>query len=347
LWLPYLQHSTEQRATTRDCPYGIMSYQPPFTITSEIIDLVSQISEKIGEVQRDFSNASPQLRKKNRIKTITGTLQIEGNTLTEEQVSAILEGKRVIASVRELAEVKGAIVAYEQLTNLNPLSLDDLLQAHHLMMGDVLNHAGQFREKTVGIYKGKQVVHVAPPAHQVSGLMAELMQWLQSTDCHPLISSSIFHYEFEFIHPFVDGNGRMGRLWQTLILSRWKSLFHDVPLESVIKECQQAYYDALGQADNSADSTAFIVFMLQSILNTIEQNAPANALANVPVNIENLKTPDAVLALITHDPFITRTKLAQLIAKDIRTIARAIKKLQDAGKLQRVGSDKTGHWQIL
>lgn len=324
-----------------------MSYQPPFTITSKIIDLVSQISEKIGEVQRDFSNASPQLRKQNRIKTITGTLQIEGNTLTEEQVSAILEGKRVLASVRELAEVKGAIVAYEQLANLNPLSLDDLLQAHDLMMGDVLTHAGQFREKSVGIYKGKEVVHVAPSAHQVSGLMAELMQWLQSTDCHPLISSSIFHYEFEFIHPFVDGNGRMGRLWQTLILSRWKPLFHDVPLESVIKECQQAYYDALGQADNSADSTAFIVFMLQAILNTIEQNAPVSALANAPVIIENLKTPDAVLALITNDPLITRAKLAQLIGKDIRTIARAIKKLQDEDKLQRVGSDKTGHWQVL
>jgi len=328
-----------------------MSYQPPFTITSKIIDLVSQISEKIGEVQKDFSNASPQLRKQNRIKTITGTLQIEGNTLTEEQVSAILEGKRVLASVRELAEVKGAIVAYEALNKLNPLSLDDLLQAHDLMMGDVLTNAGRFREKSVGIYKGKEVVHIAPPAHQVSGLMAELIEWLQTTDCHPLISSSIFHYEFEFIHPFVDGNGRMGRLWQTLILSHWKPLFNNVPLESVIKECQQDYYDALGQADDSADSTAFIVFMLQAILNTIEQNAPANAPANTPdnapVNIEGLKTPDAILALVAQDSFITRAKLAELIGKDIRTIARAIKKLQDTDKLERVGSDKTGHWQVL
>ena len=131
----------------------------------------------------------------------------------------------------------------------------------------------------------------------------------------------------------------MGRLWQTLILSRWKPLFHHVPLESVIKECQQDYYNALGQSDNSANSTAFIVFVLQAILNTIEQNAP--------VNIENLKTPDAVLVLIKHDPLITRAKLAELIAKDVRTIARAIKKLQDAGILQRVGSDKTGHWQVL
>jgi len=324
-----------------------MSYQPPFTITSEIIDLVSQISEKIGEVQRDFSSASPQLRKQNRIKTITGTLQIEGNTLTEEQVSGILEGKRVMASVRELAEVKGAIVAYEQLANLNPLSLDDLLQAHNLMMGDLLNRAGQFREKSVGIYKGKEVVHVAPPAHQVSGLMAELVDWLQVTDCHPLISSSIFHYEFEFIHPFVDGNGRMGRLWQTLLLSRWKPLFNTLPLESVIKDNQQDYYDALGQADDLADSTHFIVFMLQAILKTLDQNVLANASVNAPVNINDLKTTDAIIELLKSNPQLTRKEMAELIGKDIRTIGRAIKTLQESERLQRVGSDKTGYWQIL
>ena len=206
------------------------------------------------------------------------------------------------------------------------------------MMGDVLTHAGQFREKSVGIYKGKEVVHVAPPAHQVSGLMAELMQWLQTTDLHPLMSSSIFHYEFEFIHPFFDGNGRMGRLWQTLILSHWKPLFNNVPLESVIKECQQDYYDALGQADNSADSTAFIVFMLQAILNTIEQNAP--------VNIENLKTPDAIIKLIKSNPQIKRKEMAERIGKDIRTTDRAIKTLQESDQLKRIGSDKTGHWQL-
>ena len=177
--------------------------------------------------------------------------------------------------------------------------------------------------------------------------MVELFQWLQSTDIHPLISSSIFHYEFEFIHPFVDGNGRMRRLWQTLILSRWKPLFNNIPLKSVIKDNQHNYYDALGQADDSANSTGFIVFMLQAILKTIEQNVPANTSVNAPVNIKSLKTPDAILELIAHEPLITRAKLAESIGKDIRTIARAIKKLQDEGKLQRVGSDKTGHWQLI
>ncbi len=247
-----------------------MTYQPPFTITTEIIGLISAVSEQVGFVQRDFLDASPQLRKANRIKTITGTLQIEGSTLTEEQVSAVLDGKPVLASVRELAEVKGAIAAYDRLDALNPYKLDDLLEAHRLMMGDVLARAGQFRDKAVGVYKGKEVVHVAPPAHQISGLMAELFDWVQQADVHPLVVSSVFHYEFEFIHPFMDGNGRMGRLWQTLILAKWKPLFMDMPLESVIKVHQQDYYQALGNADSASDSTVFIIFMLKAILQTVE-----------------------------------------------------------------------------
>ncbi len=323
-----------------------MSYQPPFTITTEIIDLISTVSEQVGFVQRDSLNASPKLRKANRIKTITGTLQIEGSTLSEEQVSAVLDGKPVLASVRELAEVKGAIAAYDRLNELNPYQLDDLLEAHRLMMGDVLKQAGSFRSKPVGVYKGKEVVHVAPPAHKISGLMAELLAWAKQSDAHPLIVSSVFHYEFEFIHPFIDGNGRMGRLWQTLMLAQWKPLFVDMPLESVIKTHQQNYYQALGSADSSADSTVFIEFMLKSILQTLE-NASVNALQNAPVNIEGMKTPDAIIALVQADASITRQQMAEKIGKDIRTIGRAIRKLQDAGKLQRIGSDKSGHWEVL
>jgi len=323
-----------------------MTYQPPFTITTEIIDLISAVSEQVGFVQRDFLDASPQLRKANRIKSITGTLQIEGSTLTEEQVSAVLDGKPVLASVRELAEVKGAIAAYDKLGELNPNKLDNLLEAHRLMMGEVLTRAGQFRDKAVGVYKGKEVVHVAPPAHQISGLMAELFDWVKQSDAHPLIVSSVFHYEFEFIHPFIDGNGRMGRLWQTLMLAGWKPLFMDMPLESVIKAHQQEYYKALGSADSAADSTVFITFMLKAILQTLE-NALVNAPQNAPVNIEGMKTPDAIIALVQADSSITRSQMAEQIGKDIRTIGRAIKKLQDEGKLKRVGSDKSGHWALL
>lgn len=193
--------------------------------------------------------------------------------------------------------------------------------------------------------------HIAPPAHQVSGLMADLTHWLQQTNDHPLIASSVFHYEFEFIHPFTDGNGRMGRLWQTLILSNWHPLFLSLPLESVIKDHQQQYYQALEEADNLADSTPFIHFILSVIALTLAQNAPVNAPINAPVNskidIAGLKTHEAILKLLTANPNLTRQQLADIIGKDMRTIGRAITKLQQLNKLKRVGSAKTGHWEVL
>jgi Fic family protein len=218
------------------------------------------------------------------------------------------------------------------------------------MMSDILVNAGAFRTKAVGIHKGNVVHHVAPPAHQVSGLMAELTQWLTQSKDHPLITSSVFHYEFEFIHPFSDGNGRMGRLWQTLILSRWHPLFLSLPLESVIKDNQQQYYQALEQADQQANSTPFVHFMLSVIAETLAQNAPANAPANAPVNaspeVAGLKTPEAIVTLLAANPELTRQQLADAIGKDLRTIGRALARLQQAGKIKRVGSDKTGHWEI-
>ncbi|HHJ81200.1 MAG TPA: winged helix-turn-helix transcriptional regulator [Candidatus Tenderia electrophaga] len=327
-----------------------MSYTPPFSINTEILNLVAEISQQVGRLDAGILNASPQLRKQNRIKTITGTLAIEGNTLTEEQVTAIVDGKRVLGSLRELAEVNGAIAAYDALPTLQPDSLTDLLTAHDLMMSDVLADAGAFRNRAVGIHKAGEVHHVAPPAHQVSGLMADLIQWLQQTKDHPLIASSVFHYELEFIHPFSDGNGRMGRLWQTLILTHWHPLFLSLPLESVIKDNQQRYYEALEQADQQANSTAFIHFMLSVIAQTLAENAlvsaPVNAPVNMDIDVDGLKTPDAIVALLTVNPRLTRPQLAEAIGKDIRTIGRALAKLQQAGKVKRIGSDKTGHWEV-
>lgn len=327
-----------------------MTYKPPFSITTDILNLVADISQQVGRLDASALNSSPQLRKQNRIKTITGTLAIEGNTLTEEQITAIVDGKPVLGSVRELAEVKGAIAAYDALPGFKPDSTDDLLTAHGLLMRETLVNAGEFRSKGVGIHKAGVVHHVAPPAHQVSGLMAELTEWLAQAKEHPLITSSVFHYEFEFIHPFSDGNGRMGRLWQTLILSKWHPLFLSLPLESVIKDNQQRYYQALEQADQQADSTPFIHFMLTVIAQTLAQNAPVSAPANAPVNgeldVSGLKTPDAIVALLAANAGLTRQQLADAIGKDIRTISRALAKLQQAGKIKRVGSDKTGHWEV-
>ena len=327
-----------------------MSYTPPFTITANILNLVAEISEQVGELNASALVSSPQLRKQNRIKTITGTLAIEGNTLGEEQITAIVDGKAVLGSARELAEVKGAIAAYDALPSLQPANSQDLLAAHALLMADILSTPGTFRNQAVGIHKSGKIHHVAPPAHKVSGLMGELMQWLSSAQDHPLITSSVFHYEFEFIHPFSDGNGRMGRLWQSLILSQWQPLFLSLPLESVIKEHQTQYYQALEQADEQANSTPFIQFMLTAIGQTLRQNAPANAPANAPVNapvkIAGLKTPEAILTLLQDKPQLTRQQLAHSLGKDLRTIARALVKLQQTGKLRRIGSDKTGHWEV-
>ena len=329
-----------------------MSYTPPFTITTDIVNLVAAISEQIGQLDTSALTNSPQLRKQNRIKTITGTLAIEGNTLSEEKITAIIEGKSVLGSVRELAEVEGAIAAYDALPNFQPASVQHLLSAHRLMMAGILTEAGTFRSKAVGIHKGGKVQHIAPPAHKVSGLISELMQWLQQD--HPLISSCVFHYELEFIHPFTDGNGRMGRLWQTLVLSQWNPLFLSLPLESVVKQHQAEYYQALESADNQASCTPFIGFMLKVIAQVLTQNASVNASvnasantsANALVNLAGLKTPEAILALLQNNPQLTRQQLAHRLGKDLRTIGRAITKMQHAGKLQRIGSDKAGHWQV-
>ena len=323
-----------------------MRYKPPFTITPDILNLVADISEQVGRLSASAVNASPKLRKQNRIKTITGTLAIEGNTLTEEQITAIIDGKPVLGNVRELAEVKGAIAAYDALSSLSPHNTKDLLAAHGLMMSDILTKAGVFRNKAVGIHKAGVVHHIAPPAHQVSGLIGDLTQWLKEAKDHPLITSSVFHYEFEFIHPFSDGNGRMGRLWQTLILAQWHPLFLSLPMESVIKDHQQQYYQALEEADQQADSTPFIYFMLSVIAQTLAQNAPVSAPVNPLIAVAERKTPEAILVLLTAKPELTRQQLADAIGKDIRTIGRAISKLQQAGRLKRVGSDKTGHWEV-
>jgi len=323
---------------------------PPFIITSKIVNLIAKISEQVGRLNASLLNSSPQLRKKNRIKTIAGTLAIEGNGLSEDQITAIIEGQRVLGSTRELAEVAGAISAYDILPELQPHKINDLLKAHNLMMSGILVDTGKFRNKAVGIHKGGKVHHIAPPVHQVSGLMADLLSWLKKSQDHPLIISSVFHYEFEFIHPFTDGNGRLGRLWQTLILSKWNPLFLALPLESVIKDRQKQYYQALGRADKEGNSGAFIEFMLSAISETLtennQKNVPINAPINAPINFAELKTTEAVLMLVKNNPQITRQEIANILQKDVRTIGRAIASLQGIGKLKRIGPNKSGYWQI-
>ena len=249
-----------------------MTENPPYTITSNILGLAERIGEAIGRAEEAAVSTDWRLRRTNRIRTIRGSPAIEGNTLSEDQVSTILDGKSVVAPLREVQEVRNAINAYEQYPRWNPSSETDLLNAHEVLKAGLLDAPGHYRRGGVAVTGAGEVHHVGPPADRVPHLMSDLLSWLGSTTEHPLIASSVFHYEFEFIHPFEDGNGRMGRLWQTLILTRWKPLFTDVPVESLIHARQSEYYEAIRESSNRGESTPFIAFMLEVILEAIRDS---------------------------------------------------------------------------
>ncbi len=247
-------------------------YTPPFTITSKALDLVVQISEALGRLSVQAPTAmTPKLRRSRRLRTIHSSLAIENNSLSLEQVTAVIDGKRVLGPAKDIQEVRNAFAAYEALEAWNPASTKDLLTAHRLLMNGLVDHPGRFRSGGVGIVKGSKLVHLAPPAERVPGLMKDLLGWLKRKVEHPLIASCVFHYELEFIHPFADGNGRIGRLWQTLILSRWKPELAFLPVESVIRERQAEYYAVLAASDKAGQSTIFIEFLLSALLQAVHE----------------------------------------------------------------------------
>lgn len=250
-------------------------YQPPFTITPLILTLVADISEQLGRWSALLGSAdealSSQLRRGNRIRTIQASLAIEHNSLTLEQVTAVLDGKRVLGLPREIQEVRNAFAAYEKMPQWQPHNAVHLLAAHGQLMQGLVDDAGQWRQSGVGIYRDKQLMHMAPPPSQVGRLMTDLLAWLKQTPVHPLVASCVFHYEFEFIHPFSDGNGRMGRLWQTLILSQWKPALAFLPVETVIRHQQADYYAALSATDKASDATGFVEYMLKALLSAMQE----------------------------------------------------------------------------
>lgn len=240
--------------------------KPPYEITTEILTLIMAISEKIGEVNAKYLvKQNPTLRKQNKIKTIHSSLSIEGNTLSEEQITAILENKRVVGPQKDITEVLNALEIYTNLNSLKYKSEKDFLKAHKLLMKNLIENQGAYRKKGVGIVKGSKVEHIAPPYQNVPFLMKDLFGYLKDKSEITLIKSCVFHYEMEFIHPFMDGNGRMGRLWQTLILMNEYPLFEFLPFETLISKNQDEYYKVLSVCDKEGKSTKFIVYMLQII----------------------------------------------------------------------------------
>ena len=322
-------------------------YTPPFEITSKIIELISNISEKIGEINSlQNSPHQVQLRKENRIRTIHSSLAIENNSLSLEQITAIIDGKRVLGNPNEIQEVKNSIQAYDLLLSLNPYKEKDLLKAHKLMMQDLVNRNGKYRTDGVGIFDGEKVVHLAPPADRVPELMGNLFEWLKTCDVHPLIKSCVFHYEFEFIHPFQDGNGRMGRLWQTVILKEWKEIFAWFPVETLIKENQKEYYRVLGASDSEANSTKFIEFMLSLILNTIKEIIETEKKVTQKVSVKVTANQKRIIDAIESNPYVTQEELANIVGIARKNIIANMKKLQENGLIKRIGADKNGYWEL-
>ena len=302
-----------------------------------VLDLVVRISEEIGRQgwSREAS-LTPALRRGNRLRSIQASLAIENNSLSLDQVTAVIAGKRVLGPPQEIQEVRDAFAAYEAMAGWSPAVGKDLLAAHALLMRGLVDDAGRYRRGGVGIAQGTRVVHLAPPAARVPGLMKDLLGWLKRTDVHPLIAGCVFHYELEFIHPFADGNGRMGRLWQTLILSCWKPLLAWLPVESVIRERQAEYHEALAASDKAGHSTPFIEFLLSALLSALEQ-VPGTDPVTAPVS-DPVKALLKVLGRHTLSAAACMEKLGLSHRATFRQ--NYLQPALDAGLIERTHPDK-------
>lgn len=326
-------------------------YQPPFQLTHRMTALVADIAERLGAWKAANPGALlPELRRGNRIRTLQASLAIEQNTLSVEQVTAVLAGKPVLGSPKEIQEVRNAFAAYEAMEHWQPHRSGDLLQAHGLLMAGLVDRPGRLRDGDVGIWRGNKLLHMAPPAGQVPRLVKDLLGWLRRTDAHPLVASAAFHYDFEFIHPFSDGNGRMGRLWQTLVLSRWQPMLAWLPVETVVRHRQQDYYAQLARADAASDCSGFIEFMLQAIADSLEEAIATETRVETQVKTRvgpGQRTPDQILTLLRGQPELTLAEVADFIGRALSTVERAAARLQSEGRLRHVGPKKGGRWEVL
>lgn len=316
--------------------------RPPYDITNTILKLLTSISEKIGEVNANhLHKPSPELRKRNRVKTIKASLEIEGNTLSENQITAILENKRVVGPKKDIIEVVNAIEVYDRLSEFDPKSLKSFLKAHKLLMNGLIDSPGKLRTKAVGIFKGDQVAHIAPPAENVGYLMNELFEYYREADDPVLIKSCVIHYEIEFIHPFMDGNGRMGRLWQTLILMKSYPLFQYLPFETIIKSRQKEYYDVLERSDKEGRSTKFIEFILEAI------DASLDELLEIQNRLVNAKDRIGYFISICREETFTRKDYMNVFKEiSTSTASRDLKYGVEKQLLSKAGDKRTTSYRI-
>ena len=313
---------------------------PYYTLSDKMVSMVSEITEIATHLEMRESTIDPILRKKNRLKTIHSSLAIEQNTLSLKQVTDVIDGKRVFGPPKEIIEVKNAKAAYAQLESVDPFSVKDLLKVHGLMVDGLTAQAGKFRTVEVGVYSGKKLVHAGTPHKQVPKKVGELLSWVKRSDAHPLIASCVFHYGLEFIHPFTDGNGRMGRYWQTVLLSSWREQMAWVPVEEIIRDRQDAYYEAISKADCTGDICPFIEFMLIAL---------RDALVGVKKSVGKgvVKSVVKILDLIAQYPDITQERLAMEVGLSVRGVEKNLFQLKKRGKIVRVGGRNGGHWEVV
>lgn len=316
-----------------------MTYQPPFKRNDRIDSLCMEIAELVGMLAPEAPLAkSPVLHRELRIKTIHSSLLIEGNKLDEKAVTAILDGKRVVGNDKDILEVENAKYAYDLIPELDPYSLEDLLKAHGAMMKNLVPEAGRFRSSNVGVFDGNTLIHAGTPAAYVPEVMADIFAWLQTTTMHPLLASCIFHFEFEFCHPFADGNGRTGRLWHTLLLSKWRPVLAWLPVESTIRRRQAGYYEALATSDAAGSSESFVEFMLEAIRDSIIPfSKPAD---------ERDIMKHRVLEFFRANPSANINQLTNHLGCSKRSAERIVSELKSSGSLLREGSARAGKWIV-
>ncbi|MEW5854441.1 MAG: Fic family protein [Myxococcota bacterium] len=319
--------------------------RPPFEVTERSRGLLLVLERLLGRYEGMHQpRPAPRLRRSLRVKTVHGSVAIEGNTLTEDQVTAVLEGRRVVAPRRDIVEVQNALKAYERLPEWAPTSTDHLLAAHSALMTGLLESAGHWRRGGVGVMKGKQIAHIAPPAKRVPGLVAELLAYLERDIAnHPAVLAAVIHHELEFIHPFDDGNGRIGRLWHTLILSRYHPLFAFVPVESVIRERQSAYYDALEASDRAGSSTVFIEFALEATCDAVEKTL--GAVSRGPVTPE--QRLDVAAEQLGTRLFSRKEYQALFPGLSTATASRDLRQGVDAQRLRRTGDKALARYAFV
>lgn len=316
-----------------------MPYEPPFTRTPRMDELCMEIAEMIGRITPTSNlTTSPTLHRALRIKTIYSSLVVEGNTLSLEQMTAVLDGKRVLGDRNDIREVKNADKAYGLLPQLDPFSLEDLLMAHKTMMSGLIPSAGRFRNENAGVFDGAKLIHAGTPADYIPEVMAELFAWLERTDLHPLLASCVFHYEFEFIHPFSDGNGRTGRLWHTLLLSTWREVLAWPPIESVILREQQGYYAAFAASEAQGDSAPFVEYMLEAIHESL--------LPYCSTESRTEQREEMLLDFFRQNPSATIAQAAEKLDVSRPTVDRTIASLRKQGRLSRIGGSRGGEWAV-